>query len=146
MTNLSWLPFALMSIAGIAAYGISMKAMNNSINPFLFSAIMNGAGCLFSAVMIFLPVARTGPLLQNKIAIYVALGCGVATVLIDVGYFLMMRSSNGLTIGAPFVGVVNIIIMTLAGYFIFREQLTWQSGLGIAFGLISVWLLTYKAS
>lgn len=147
LQNLTWLPFALMSVTGIVAYGVAMKISSNSINPFLFSTLINGSAFVLNLLILyFVPTTRTLPLLTNKLSIILGLCCGLAAVCIDVGYFLMMRSSpTGMTIGIPFIGVVNIAIMALMGVLFFHEKILTQHYWGILFAIIAVGLLSYRS-
>jgi len=78
-------------------------------------------------------------------ALILAIIVGVMIAASEISLFFMMRhSENGLSIGIPLMNILSLLVTASAGWMAFREQLSWQNGLGIALGLLSVWLLTYK--
>ena len=143
MQNL-WIVYAVISALALAGYNIAFRMVGN-IPVLTFLAIANGIGFLVYCISLIFYKTQIVP--QNSQTLVLAAVVGLMIAASEISLFLMFRSSdNGMSIGIPLVNIVSLMVSALIGVLAFREQITFQNGLGIAFGLISVWLLTYKAS
>lgn len=142
-----WLLFASLTVVGSAAYNIGMKVGPQGVNPlgFVFIAhivivILTGLCCLVSEYA-FKSSVLSG--VTSHTVKYAAL-CGVAAATIDVCYLLALRF--GPMISTQVIWTVGgmVVVSALAVLF-FGEGISATKALGIAFGIVSVFLIT-KAS
>ncbi len=144
MPNL-WICYAVISALALTGYNLAFRLAGN-IPVLMFLAIANGVGLLIYAISLLFNKSQMAIVPDGK-TLVLAVIVGLMIAASEIALFLMMKSSeNGLSIGIPLMNIVSLLVTALVGWLAFREQLSWQGGLGIAFGLISVWLLTYKSS
>lgn len=138
-----WIFWGLLMALCLTVYNVLFRLAGN-VNPFLFLAIANAVGLICYAVSYFMTKDQIELNFTDKTWLWAVL-VGLMIVGSEVGLFFMLKNSNaGLSLGCSAVYVLNIFLTALIGILAFKEQITWQNALGIAFGLLSVWLLTYK--
>lgn len=143
-----WVFWAVLASIAYAAYNFLFK-LGSSENIFLFLTAAN-----LTAFVVYILVLLFGfdkeiilaDLLQNKALIW-GFMTGLMIAAFEITFIYMLQNTaTGLSIGNALIGILSLLLTALAGILVFKEVITWQNALGIAFGLLSVWLLTYKSS
>ncbi len=139
-----WLLFASMTVVGSVAYNIGMKMGGAGVNPFAFTFVMTsvilailGACCLVAQFGFKTDVMQGMSLHATR---YAAL-CGAAAALIDIGYFLAIRS-GGMIPTQVFWTIGGMVALAVVAALFMGEAMTATKALGVAFGIISVLLIT----
>jgi len=140
----AWICYAVISALALTAYNLVFRLAGN-VPVLMFLAIANGIGLLIYGVALLFNKSQI--VMQDSKTLILAVIVGIMIAASEISLFFMMRhSESGLSIGIPLMNILSLVITALVGWLAFREQLNWQNGLGIALGLLSVWLLTYKTS
>ena len=142
-----WLLFATLTVIGGTSYTIFTKLGAPGTNPFWFTFIMTlvilvilGIGCLVSQYGYKIDVTQG----MNPHALKFAVLCGGAAALIDIGYFLALRYGDVIATQVYWV-IGDMIAVTVFAVLLLGETITLTKALGVAFGIVSVLLIT-KAS
>lgn len=139
-----WLLFASMTVVGSVAYNVGMKMGGTGVNPFGFTFVMTSV--ILALLGLCCLVAQFGfktNVLQgmNLHAVKYAALCGAAAALIDIGYFLAIRS-GGMIPTQVFWTIGGMVALAVVAALFMGEAMTATKALGIAFGIVSVFLIT----
>jgi uncharacterized membrane protein len=139
-----WLLFATLTVIGGSSYTLFTKLGASGTNPFWFTFVMTlvillilGAGCLVSQYGYKIDVTQG----MNPHALAYAALCGVSAAVIDVGYFLALR--YGAVIPTQVFWVIgDLVVVAVFAIAFLGEHMTLTKALGLAFGIVSVLLIT----
>jgi bacterial/archaeal transporter family protein len=141
-----WLLFATLTVIGGSSYTVFTKLGAPGTNPFWFTFVMTlvilfilGACCLIAQYGFKVEVAQG---MTPQAFKYAAL-CGVAAALIDIGYFLALRY-GGVIPTQVFWVVGDLVVVAAFAVLLLGETMTLTKAVGIAFGIVSVLLITIK--
>ena len=142
-----WLLFCTFIVVGSVVFNVGLKLGSATTNPFGFLFFMNvfaltalGISCLVAKYGFKVDVMQG----INPASIKYAALCAGSVVLIDIGYVLAVR--YGSLIGTQVIWTVGGMVAFAAIAVMFLgETLSLTKALGIAFGIVSVLLIT-KAS
>ena len=105
--------------------------VKTGINPFWFVvAVLTSA----------LPIPALKKFNETKDPKYIIFASVLFIILIQA-YVNLLKDTNMIVI-YPFVKITSILLVSIAGIFIFKEILTPKIAIGIVFGLTAVYLLT----
>jgi drug/metabolite transporter (DMT)-like permease len=147
MNNGLWLLFCSFIVVGSVVFNVGMKLGTAEVNPFGFMFFMNvfavaafGLCCLVAIYGFKVDVMKG----MNLPAFNYAALCAASVVIIDIGYIMAVR--YGSLIGTQVIWTVGGMVAFAAIAVLFlNETMTLTKALGIAFGVVSVLLIT-KAS
>lgn len=129
---------------GSVLYNVAFKLADGHINPFVFACALTGVGLighLFCLAFYKFHMGEAVTLNVDKTGILMAVMAGVGIVIVDLAFFFAIR--HGGIVSTNIVWSVGVLILTgLAGYFIFKEPMSYTKICGILFGLLSVILLS----
>jgi drug/metabolite transporter (DMT)-like permease len=139
-----WLFFASLTVVGSVAYNVGMKLGSPGTNPFGFVFVMTsvilvllGIACLTAKFGFKVDVAQG----MNFHAFKFAALCGCAAAMIDIGYILALRYGSMISIQV-FWTVGGMVALAVFAALFLKETMPLTKILGIAFGVISVFLIT----
>jgi drug/metabolite transporter (DMT)-like permease len=142
--SLLWGFFVFMCMIGSVLYNVAFKLADGHINPFVFACALTGVGLighLFCLAFYKFHMGEAVTLNVDKTGILMAVMAGVGIVIVDLAFFFAIR--HGGIVSTNIVWSVGVLILTgLAGYFIFKEPMSYTKLLGMLFGLLSVILLS----
>jgi len=139
-----WLLFVSFIVIGSVVFNVGLKIGTAEVNPFGFLFIMNVYAVV--ALGLFCLAAKYGfkaDVMQGMTpsAHKYALICAASVVMIDIGYILAVR--YGSMIATQVIWTVGGMVAFAAVAALFLgEALTLTKALGIAFGVVSVLLIT----
>jgi len=143
----SWTFFASLTVVGSVAYNVGMKLGSPGTNPFGFVFVMTavilavlGVCCLVTHFGFKADVTQG----MTPHALKYACLCGGAAALIDIGYLLALRYGSMIS-SQVFWTVGGMVALAVFASLFMKEAITLTTSLGIAFGIVSVLLIT-KAS
>ena len=139
-----WLVWSIVAAIGLACYNTLFR-LASTTNIFLFLMIANGVAFIsYFAIGRFVHRQAETIQIDNKL-IVIGIATGIAIVVIEVAILFMLKSGpSALSLGFPTLNIVTLLLTLAAGILFFKESISWQNGIGVAFGLLSVWLLAYK--
>ena len=143
MTSYIW-PIALAVVAN-ALYHVCAKSTPEGMNPFASLTITYLVGAVVSLVLYYI-LNRNGNILQEyKQVNFAPFVLGIAIVGLEVGYLYAYKAgwavSTAQIVQAAFLGVILIGI----GYFLYREQITWNKAVGIVVCLAGLGLINMRS-
>lgn len=139
-----WLCYVLFSVLGAAAYNVSMRLAGEHINPFIFTvglscvALLGHVICFF-AYKVYWSAGAAMPVSKTALSLMILAGLGV--VVIDLCSYFAIKAGGVVATNILFT-VGAMLLTTLAGFFIFKEALTPTKMAGLAFGALSLILLS----
>lgn len=142
----SWLIWSLIAALALTCYNTLFR-MASTANVFLFLMVANGVAFLsYFAIGHFVHRQNeTISQMTDSKVILIAIATSIAIVAVEISIFCMLKSgSSGLSLGFPTMNILTLLFTLGIGLMFFKENISWQNGFGIVFGLLSVWLLAYK--
>lgn len=139
-----WLLFVSLAVMGSFGYVIGMKLGTPTMNPFGFTFSMT---VVVSALqlLIFLTARYVFKINVteglNTQSLRYALMSGVGAVFVDICYYLAVRYGS-LIATQIFWTVGAIVVVALFSVLYFHETVSPMKLLGVAFGIVSVVLIT----
>ncbi|MFA4994963.1 MAG: hypothetical protein WC521_06645 [Bdellovibrionales bacterium] len=139
-----WLLFCSFIVIGSVVFNVGLKIGSAAVNPFGFLFFMNVFA--LTALALSCLAAKYGfnaDVMQgiNVHSLKYAALCAGSVVLIDIGYVLAVR--YGSLIGTQVIWTVGGMVAFAAVAVLFmNETMTLTKALGIAFGIVSVLLIT----
>lgn len=143
MISYIW-PIALVVLAN-TVYQICAKSVPEGMDPFASLTITYLVGAVVSLVMYY-ALNRDGNLLQEyKKVNFAPFLLGLVIVGLEVGYIYAYKAgwavSTAQIVQAAFLGVILIFV----GYFLYKEQITWNKAVGIVVCLAGLGLINMRS-
>jgi multidrug transporter EmrE-like cation transporter len=106
----------------------------NAFAQVLLKKGMLGIGYFEFQFQNFFPIIK-------KVAINLYVLSGLASYVISVTIWLLVLARVEVSYAYPFLSV-GYVVVTLAGYFVFQETLSWVRAIGVAIIIVGVFLLS----
>lgn len=106
----------------------------NAFAQVLLKKGMLGIGYFEFQFQNFFPIVK-------KVAINLYVLSGLASYVISVTIWLLVLARVEVSYAYPFLSV-GYVVVTLAGYFVFQETLSWMRAIGVAIIIVGVFLLS----
>ncbi len=125
------------------SYNLFFKTIGTGTNYFLSLMI---AGLSMSALFLpfVLTAAANSKLMFDSKGIILPIIMGLLLGGGSVTFYYAIKFGTNLSIAIPIYTVGALLLGVAGGIFIFNEILTLKATCGIFFGIISIWLLTWK--
>ncbi len=145
---LTWLLFMSLVVVGSVGYNVGMKLGPAQANPFAFAFVMTLV--VLSVQAFCCVVAKYGFKVDigqgmTPSVLKCALLCGGSAALIDACYIMGLRYGS-LTNSMLFWVVGGMVALSVVSYLFLGETMNWTKLLGLAFGIVSVLLITKASS
>ena len=138
---MDWISYAIGSAVALAAadFFIKMAAgkLSNSLGLLIYGS------CTFIAGLswVLLDKIRGVGLHAQTVGVVSATGVGVSFSLVTICLYLTFGAGAPISLGAPFIRLGGLIIVSLAGLFILHEPLTWRYAIGMILSISGVFLI-----
>lgn len=139
-----WLFLASLTVLGTVLYNFSVKMAGEIINPFVFAIIFTGIAFIghLAAFAINKQFFTTDlKFAYTPMSLGLAAAAGLGIVIIDLAYFYAVRS-GGLALTSAFWTLGGLLATILISFLFFNETIGATKALGIALGLVSLFLIT----
>ena len=135
-----YIPIAVMVFMDVV-YQLSAKQTPAVINPFASLTVTYFIGSVLSAVMFF-ATSRGGSLFREWHSLnWAAFVLGFAVVGLEAGNVYMYRVGWNVNTGYVVKSILSGIALLIAGYLVYREQLTVTKTGGIAVCMLGLYLI-----
>lgn len=136
-------PIALVVLSN-TVYQICAKSVPNAIDPFASLTVTYLVGAFASCVLYF-ALNKGGNLVAEYAKLNWAPGVlGIVIVGLEVGWIYAYKAgwqvSTGFIVQSAFLAVVLLAV----GYFIYREELSWNKICGVIICLVGLGVINYK--
>ncbi len=142
-----WILYVFACIFGALFYNVAVKVAGDHINPFIFTsgltavALLGHLGCL--AFYKFY-MGENVDFNADKMGLYMVLLGGAAVVVIDLSFYFALKT--GSMVATNLLWTLGATALTaLSAFFIFKEPFTATKMAGLAFGVLSFYLLSKPA-
>jgi len=137
----SLLPILMAVIAGVL-YHVAQKSVPKYVNPFAAIIIAYGIGILCCLLALIFLRSERSFMESVRGANWAVWLLGISAAIIEISILLAYRAGWNISITSVVVNISVALILLPIGLFIFREDISWRSGVGIAFCLLGLYLLS----
>lgn len=130
-------------VVSIITYQVLQKNIAINIHPVVSVILSYSVALICSLVLLLFFPIKNGVIAELQKANIATYLIGVAIIGIEVGFLLVYRSGWKLGLAMPFSSSISIIVLTIIGFFFFKEHLTPTKILGIVLCISGI-LLLYK--
>lgn len=142
-----WFFYVMLCITGALFYNISVKVAGDHINPFVFTSGLTAValiGHLCCLVFYKFYLGENVDFNADRMGIYMVLLGGVAVVIIDLAFFFALKTGSMVATNMLWT-LGGVVLTTLAAIFVFKEPFSATKMAGLAFGVLSFYLLSKPA-
>ncbi len=132
----------LLTVVSSAAYHFTLKQASSKSSPFavlFWSYLIAAVVCLVAVIVTNGQVRITADLKEKS---YLPALLAVALVGIEVGYLMSYKNGGNVGQVSMIAQMLSIIVLLIVGFFLMKEPLTLQKGLGVITALFSFLLLS----
>jgi drug/metabolite transporter (DMT)-like permease len=138
-----WLPFAALAALALALADVLVKQSASRISPSLGMLYYSLATVVFSGSWVLYQRLTGQSVFATQAGIGYAIGVGVAFSAVTLLLYLTFARVE-VSVGAPVIRLVGILIASLIGILLLREPVTWRYAAGMALAVIGVFLITTR--
>ncbi len=135
-----------IAITGQVLYHITQKMVAPSAHPVLSLLVFYGAAAVLCVPLFFLFPLQGGLSAALAQMNWAVLGVAGAIVLIEMGFLLLYRLGGELSTSFVISSSVTTGMMVLIGGFFFKEHFTLMKLAGVAFCMLGIGLISWKAA
>lgn len=142
-----WILYVFLCITGALFYNIAVKVAGAHINPFIFTSGLTAIALLGHLTCLAFYKFYMGENVNfqaDRLGIYMVLLGGVAVVVIDLAFFFALKTGSMVSTNMLWT-LGGTVLTTMAAVFVFKEPFTATKMAGLAFGLLSFYLLSKPA-
>ena len=137
------LPLGLVVLSNII-YQICAKSVPEGINPLASLTVTYLIGALVSGVLYFVLNKNPNIINEYKQLNWAPFILGLAVVGLEVGYIYAYKAGWPVSMAQIVQASVLAVILIFVGYFLYKEELTWNKITGITICLIGLGLINMK--
>ena len=133
-----------MAVLGGVLYHVAQKAVPKAVSPFAAIILAYLVGITLCAVAMLCDA--TGPSFRAslKASSWAVLLLGIAAVMIEVGVLFVYRAGWDISLASVIINIAVAIVLVPIGLFIFKEQLSLRSLVGLVCCLVGLYLLSKR--
>jgi len=140
-SGLNFFSSMTLVIISIIAYQIFQKNISGNINPIVSVIITYAIALVFSFLLLFIFPVKNGFLMEIQKANYASYFVGIAIIGIEIGFLIVYRNGWKFSSAMPFSSSISIVVLTLIGFFFFKEHLNFTKIVGITLCVTGIFLL-----
>jgi drug/metabolite transporter (DMT)-like permease len=136
-------PIALVVISN-TVYQICAKSVPNAIDPFASLTITYLVGAMASCILYFL-LNKGGNLAVEYTKLnWAPIVLGIVIVGLEVGWIYAYKAGWQISTGFIVQSAFLAAVLLAAGWFIYREELSWNKICGVIICLVGLGFINYK--
>lgn len=140
----SGLPFysamAIIVISNIT-YQVLQKNIISNVHPVVSVIISYAIALVGSLLLLLIFPIKNDIIAEIQKANYASYLVGVAIIGIEIGFLLVYRNGWKLSTAMPFSSSISIVMLTLIGFFFFKEHITPTKIAGVILCIAGIVLL-----
>ena len=144
---LPWAFYVGLCITGALFYNVAVKVAGDHINPFIFTSGLTAVALLGHLCCLAFYKFHLGEKVDfqaDRMGLYMILMAGLAVVVIDLAFYFALKTGSMVSTNMLWT-LGGTVLTTLAAIFVFKEPFTATKMAGLAFGLLSFYLLSKPA-
>ena len=139
----SWKVAAFFAALLYGLHNIFTKLASGKISDQFGAFLLEAtASILILVYLVFLTLSGSRPISYTKEGILFSALAGASVAVGSILYFFIFRLGGNLSVAGPLILVGGVLVMVAAGIVIFHDQISLQNEIGIALGIISLYLLS----
>ncbi len=142
MINYIW-PLALVVLSNVF-YQICAKSVPDSVNPFASLTVTYVVGALASLIMYYVLNKDANIIREYKSLNWSPFLLGIVIIGLEVGWVYAYKAGWPVSTAQIVQAAVLGVILIFVGYFLYKEQLTWNKIVGVVVCLIGLGLINFK--
>jgi drug/metabolite transporter (DMT)-like permease len=141
---MNWISYAVGAAVALAAADFFIKLAAGKLSNSLGLLIYGSCTFITGLSWVLLDKIRGVGLHAQTAGVLPATGVGVSFSLVTICLYLTFGAGAPVSLGAPFIRLVGLIIVSLAGLFILHEPLTWRYAIGMILAISGVFLIVTR--
>lgn len=140
-----WMLWAMAAVMSSVMYHMASKTLSGAIQPVVYTGTVGGIIFLISLAYMLMQTTLNGVRYtwpQGNLLVWLVVG-SAAGAAVDFANFMMYRSGAPVAYARTFLGAMVTVMLLLVGWLYFKEHLTWQQGVGVAFCMAGVGLIGF---
>ncbi len=138
---MNWISYAVGAAVALAAADFFIKIAAGKLSNNLGLLIYGSCTFIAGLSWVLLDKIRGVGLHAQTVGVVSATGVGVSFSLVTICLYLTFGAGAPISLGAPFIRLGGLIIVSLAGLFILHEPLTWRYTVGMVLAISGVFLI-----
>lgn len=142
-SQIYWLFFMALTVLGSVGYNVAVKSAGEQVNVFVFTVTLTAVAFVghLVAFLIYKYNFHGGEKLEiNSMGIWMAVLAGISVVIIDLGFFLSVKS-GGMVVSQAVWTIGSLLFVVIVGLYFFKEGLDLYKLIGVILGVVSLGLL-----
>ena len=141
---MNWIPYAIGAAVALASADFFLKLAAGKLSNSLGLLIYGSCTFITGLSWVLLDKIRGLGLQAQPVGVLSATGVGVSFSMVTIFLYLTFGAGAPVSLGAPFIRLGGLIIVSLAGLFILHEPLTWRYGIGMILAISGVYLIVTR--
>ncbi len=139
---MNWLSYAIATLLLYTLHDILLKQLSGGSNAILSAFVINLSAAV--VLLVVLLVAKTGvePVALKEIGVMAV--AGIALGFATVTFIYSFSKGGDFSVVMPLVYIGIIALSVVAGYLLFKEQISSMQLLGIALSCVGIYLMVRK--
>ena len=139
----SWKLAAFITAILYGLHNVFTKLAAGKISDQLGGLVLEAtAAILILAYVVFLRFQGDRPIHFTREGLLFSMLAGAAVAIGSILYFMIFRTGGNLSIAGPLILVGGSLLMVTVGVIGMSERISWQNGIGLILGMISIYLLS----
>ncbi len=139
----SWKLAAFFAAVLYGLHNIFTKLASGRISDQFGGFVLEStAAILILGYIVFAWLKGEHPVQYTKIGLLFSVFAGMSVAVGTILYFIVFRLGGHLSIAGPLILVGGSLFMILAGIVFLHEKISFQTALGLLFGMVSLYLLS----
>lgn len=139
--NLIW-PILIVILSN-TFYNVCMKSMPGDVNPFGALMLTYFVAAIISAIIFLFMVGPSNAVLEISKINWTSIILAIAIVGLEVGYVFVYRVGWSVSIASVVANIGLACVLIVVGYFLYRENVSFNQILGIAVCMIGLILINF---
>lgn len=139
MFSLIW-PVAIIVLSNIL-YQICAKGIPSQMNTYASMTVTYAVATIFSALMFFITTKGGNILQEFKISNWATVILGIVITGLEVGFIYAYKVGWKVSTLATVTNAFLAIALIFLGFFMYKEDITWNKILGVLICLVGLWFI-----
>ncbi|OGP55056.1 MAG: hypothetical protein A2Y65_04215 [Deltaproteobacteria bacterium RBG_13_52_11] len=138
---MGWIGYAIGTAVALAAADFFIKVAAGKLSNSL--ALLLYGSCTFSLGLgwVLLDKLQGVSIHAQAPGVLAATGVGVAFSVVTVGLYITFGAGAPITLASPLVRLGGLLIVSLAGFLLLHEPLTWRYAVGMVLAVSGLYLI-----
>ena len=141
---MTWISYAIGAAVALAAADFFIKLAAGKLSNSLGLLIYGSCTFIAGLSWVLMDRFRGIGLKAQTVGVLSATGVGISFSMVTVCLYLTFGAGAPISVGAPFIRLGGLIIVSLAGLFILHEPLTLLYAIGMILAISGVFLIVTR--